>query len=87
MSDGKLKCLWDGNCDCCPEADCIATFSQASKFYVREERECKRRYGRELARYMKPEIQADWYMRVGKDRYKEKNHNRENKECEQSMRC
>lgn len=72
MSDGKLKCLWDGNCDCCPEADCIATFSQASKFYVREEAECHRRYGRNLAQYRKPETQASWYRRVGKKRNQDK---------------
>ena len=44
------RCEWDGDCDNCPADDCVATFSQASKFYVREENQTRQRYGRETVR-------------------------------------
>lgn len=40
------RCIWDGDCDRCGWAFCIATPAQASSFYRREEEECRRRYGR-----------------------------------------
>lgn len=46
------KCLHDGDCDHCPEPDCKATPSQASKFYIREEKACAEKYGRELTKKM-----------------------------------
>lgn len=43
-------CLWDGDCDNCGLAFCIATASQAAAFYKREEKESRRRWGRGLGR-------------------------------------
>lgn len=43
------RCIWDGDCDRCGWAFCIATPAQASSFYRREEEECRRRYGRGIA--------------------------------------
>lgn len=38
-------CAWDGHCDSCGWAYCIATPQQALRFYRREETEAKRRFG------------------------------------------
>lgn len=43
-------CLWDGDCDHCGWAFCIATASQAAAFYKREEKESRRKWGRGLGR-------------------------------------
>lgn len=43
-------CLWDGDCDNCGWAFCIATASQAAAFYKREEKESRRKWGRGLGR-------------------------------------
>lgn len=74
----KRGCQWNGDCEHCPADDCLATSSQASKFYAKEETECHKRYGRDLAKYRKPEVQANWYQRVGKERNREK---REKNHC------
>lgn len=46
-------CAWDGQCDSCGWAYCIATPQQALRFYHREELETQKRYGRGLARHQK----------------------------------
>lgn len=62
-----IRCEWDGDCDNCPEYDCIATPSQASKFYNREERETKRRYGRETVRaYLKQMQKSNLFDKFGR---------------------
>lgn len=46
-------CLWDGDCDNCGWDFCVATASQALRFYHREEAETQKRFGRGLARHQK----------------------------------
>lgn len=48
----KDKCEQDGDCDHCLSDDCIATFSQASKFYVREEKITRQKYGVERKQFL-----------------------------------
>lgn len=43
-------CAWDGQCDACGWAYCIATPQQALRFYRREETEAKKRFGRGLTK-------------------------------------
>lgn len=42
-------CMWDGDCDHCGWAFCIATASEAARFYTREEAETRKRYGRGIS--------------------------------------
>ena len=41
------RCRWDGDCDHCPEDDCVASCQEAFRFYAREEAETRKRYSRE----------------------------------------
>ena len=54
-------CDQDGDCDFCKYKDCIASEQQALKFYGREEKACRERYGRGLKEDRKQlwEILAD----------------------------
>lgn len=41
-------CQWNGDCDHCGWAFCIATSKQCKEFYSREETETKRKWGNKI---------------------------------------
>ena len=53
-----MSCRHNGACDSCPYSDCIATTAQAMRFYRREEKQARKKYGRGLGPPEVTEVQV-----------------------------